>query len=164
VGALSRLTHTDAEGTARMVDVGDKPGTRREARAEARVRMSAETLRLIETGGHKKGDVLTVARIAGIQAAKHCAGLIPLCHPLLLTGIEVEITPDPSLPGVHIVASCRVTGPTGVEMEALTAAAVTALTLYDMCKAVDRGMVIEGIRLLHKSGGRRGEWNAEAAG
>jgi cyclic pyranopterin phosphate synthase len=158
---LSRLSHTDAEGKARMVDVGNKPDTRREARAEARVRMSAETLRLIETGGHKKGDVITVARIAGIQAAKRCAELIPLCHPLLLTGIDVEITPKKSLPGVHIVTSCRVTGATGVEMEALTAAAVTALTLYDMCKAVDRGMVIEGIRLLHKSGGRSGEWNAE---
>ena len=144
-----------------MVDVGNKPDTRREARAEARVRMSAETLRLIETGGHKKGDVITVARIAGIQAAKRCAELIPLCHPLLLTGIDVEITPKKSFPGVHIVTSCRVTGATGVEMEALTAAAVTALTLYDMCKAVDRGMVIEGIRLLHKSGGRSGEWNAE---
>jgi len=146
-----------------MVDVTDKPDTRREARAEARIRMSAETLRLIETGGHKKGDVLTVARIAGIQAAKQCAGLIPLCHPLLLTGIDVEITPESDLPGLHIVTRCRVAGATGVEMEALTAAAVTALTLYDMCKAVDRGMVIEGIRLLHKSGGRSGDWQAETA-
>jgi cyclic pyranopterin phosphate synthase len=146
-----------------MVDVSDKPDTRREARAEARVKMSAETLRLIETGGHKKGDVLSVARIAGIQAAKRCAGLIPLCHPLLLTGIDVEITPEKTLPGLHIVTRCRVTGATGVEMEALTAAAVAALTLYDMCKAVDRGMVIEGIRLLHKSGGRSGEWNAAGA-
>jgi len=158
---LSRLTHTDANGKARMVDVTDKPDTRREARAEARIRMSAETLRLIETGGHKKGDVLTVARVAGIQAAKQCAGLIPLCHPLLLTGIDVEITPDSTLPGLHIVTRCRVTGATGVEMEALTAAAVTALTLYDMCKAVDRGMVIEAIRLLHKSGGRSGDWQAD---
>ena len=157
---MSRLSHTDAEGKASMVDVSDKPATRREARAEARVRMSAETLRLIETGGHKKGDVLTVARIAGIQAAKRCAGLIPLCHPLPLSGIDVEITLEKILPGVHIVTRCRVTGATGVEMEALTAAAVTALTIYDMCKAVDRGMVIEGIRLLHKSGGRGGEWNA----
>jgi cyclic pyranopterin phosphate synthase len=161
VGALNRLTHADAEGKARMVDVSDKPDTHREARAEARVRMSAETLRLIESGGHKKGDVITVARIAGIQAAKRCAGLIPLCHPLLLSAIDVEITPEDNLPGLHIVTRCRVTGATGVEMEALTAAAVAALTLYDMCKAVDRGMVIEGIRLLHKSGGRSGEWNAE---
>jgi len=145
-----------------MVDVTDKPDTWREARAEARIRMSGETLRLIETGGHKKGDVLTVARIAGIQAAKQCAGLIPLCHPLLLTGIDVEITPENALPGLRIVTRCRVTGATGVEMEALTAAAVTALTLYDMCKAVDRGMVIEGIRLLHKSGGRSGDWQAES--
>lgn len=160
---MSRLTHTDAEGKAHMVDVSDKPATRREARAEARVRMSAETLRLIETGGHKKGDVLTVARIAGIQAAKHCSRLIPLCHPLPLSGIDVEITPEKRLAGVHIVTSCRVTGATGVEMEALTAAAVAALTIYDMCKAVDRGMVIEGIRLLHKSGGSGGEWNAEGS-
>jgi cyclic pyranopterin phosphate synthase len=161
VGPLNRLTHTDAKGKARMVDVTDKPDTRREARAEATIRMSAETLRLIETGGHRKGDVLSVARIAGIQAAKRCAGLIPLCHPLLLTGIDVEITPENALPGLHIVTRCRVTGATGVEMEALTAAAVTALTLYDMCKAVDRGMVIEGIRLLHKSGGRSGDWQAD---
>jgi cyclic pyranopterin phosphate synthase len=161
---MSGLTHTDAEGSARMVDVGDKHDTRREATAEARVRMCAETLRLIETGGHRKGDVLTVARIAGIQAAKRCAELIPLCHPLGLTGIDVEITPEPSLPGVHIVSSCRVTGPTGVEMEALTATAVAALTIYDMCKAVDRGMVIETIRLLHKSGGRSGDWHADSVG
>jgi len=160
---LNRLTHTDANGKARMVDVTDKSDTRREAVAEARIRMSAETLRLIETGGHKKGDVLTVARVAGIQAAKRCAGLIPLCHPLLLTGIDVEISPEDALPGLRIVTRCRVTGATGVEMEALTAAAVTALTLYDMCKAVDRGMVIEGIRLLHKSGGRSGDWQADPA-
>lgn len=160
---MNRLTHTDANGKARMVDVTDKSDTRREAVAEARIRMSAETLRLIETGGHKKGDVLTVARVAGIQAAKRCAGLIPLCHPLLLTGIDVEITPEDALPGLRIVTRCRVTGATGVEMEALTAAAVTALTLYDMCKAVDRGMVIEGIRLLHKSGGRSGDWQADTA-
>jgi len=160
---VNRLTHTDAEGNARMVDVGDKAHSRREAMAEARVRMSVETLHLIETGGHRKGDVLTVARIAGIQAAKRCAGLIPLCHPLPLTGIDVVITSMPSLPGVRIVASCRVTGPTGVEMEALTAAAVAALTVYDMCKAVDRGMVIEEVRLLRKSGGRSGDWRADLA-
>jgi cyclic pyranopterin phosphate synthase len=106
--------------------------------------------------------VLTVARIAGIQAAKRCAELIPLCHPLPLTAIDLAITPHASLPGVHILASCQVTGPTGVEMEALTAAAVAALTVYDMCKAADRGMVIEAVRLLHKSGGRSGEWHAEA--
>jgi cyclic pyranopterin phosphate synthase len=157
---MSKLTHIDASGAARMVDVGDKPETDREARAEARVRMAAETLRLIETGGHKKGDVIAVARVAGIQAAKRCAGLIPMCHPLLLTGIDVDITLDTGNRYVHITTACRLKGVTGVEMEALTAASVAALTIYDMCKAVDRGMVIEGVRLLHKSGGRSGEWNA----
>jgi len=157
---MSGLSHLDAAGRARMVDVGNKPATVREARAEALVRMSAETLRLIETGGHKKGDVLTVARIAGIQGAKRCADLVPLCHPLPLTGIDVDITLQPDTGRARIEARCRVTGPTGVEMEALTAASVAALTIYDMCKAVDRGMVIEGIRLLHKSGGRSGEWDA----
>jgi len=144
-----------------MVDVGDKPGTVREARAEGWVRMSSKTLALIETGGHKKGDVITVARIAGIQAAKRCADLIPLCHPLMLTGIDVDITPDKPGNRIHITSACRLKGVTGVEMEALTAVSVAALTVYDMCKAVDRGMVIEGVRLLHKSGGRSGEWNAE---
>jgi cyclic pyranopterin phosphate synthase len=157
---MSKLTHIDAEGAARMVDVSDKDASVRVARAEAFVRMAGETLRLIETGGHKKGDVIAVARIAGIQAAKRCAELIPLCHSLLLTGIEVDITPDKATGRVHIQTSCRLQGPTGVEMEALTAAAVAALTIYDMCKAVDRGMIIEGVRLLHKSGGRSGEWNA----
>jgi len=159
---MSKLTHIDAQGAAQMVDVGNKPTTKREARAEAFVRMSAETLQLIETGGHKKGDVIAVARIAGVQAAKRCPELIPLCHPLMLTGIDVGITLDKAKTRVHIIASCRLTGVTGVEMEALTAASVAALTIYDMCKAVDRGMVIEGIRLLHKSGGRSGEWNAAA--
>jgi cyclic pyranopterin phosphate synthase len=157
---MNKLTHIDAHGTARMVDVGDKPETAREARAEAWVRMSAKTLALIETGEHKKGDVIAVARIAGIQAAKRCAELIPLCHPLMLTGIDVDIVLDKPGNRVHIITTCRLKGATGVEMEALTAASVTALTIYDMCKAVDRGMVIEGVRLLHKSGGRSGEWNA----
>lgn len=157
---MSKLTHIDAEGAARMVDVSDKAASVREARAEAYVRMSEPTLRLIETGGHKKGDVIAVARIAGIQAAKRCSELIPLCHPLLLTGIDVDITLDKPAGRVHILTSCRLQGPTGVEVEALTAAAVAALTIYDMCKAVDRGMIIEGVRLLHKSGGRSGEWNA----
>lgn len=157
---MSKLTHIDASGAARMVDVGDKPVTRREARAEARVRMAAETLRLIESGGHRKGDVIAVARIAGIQAAKRCAELIPLCHPLPLTGIDVDITLDSERNTVQIITACRLEGVTGAEMEALTAAAVAALTIYDMCKAVDRGMVIESVRLLHKSGGRSGEWNA----
>ena len=157
---MSKLTHLDARGNARMVDVGDKQETLREARAEARVRMATETLHLIETGGHKKGDVIAVARVAGIQAAKRCADLIPMCHPLLLTGIDVDIILDHSNSCVHITTTCRLRGQTGVEMEALTAATVAALTIYDMCKAVDRSMVIEGVRLLHKSGGRSGEWNA----
>jgi cyclic pyranopterin phosphate synthase len=157
---MSKLTHLDASGAARMVDVGDKAETLREARAEARVFMSADTLHLIESGGHRKGDVITVARVAGIQAAKRCAELIPMCHPLMLTGIDVDITLDKNNNCVHISTACRLKGQTGVEMEALTAASVTALTIYDMCKAVDRGMVIDGVRLLHKSGGRSGEWNA----
>ena len=143
-----------------MVDVGDKPDTVREAHAEAWVRMSEHTLSLIETGGHKKGDVIAVARIAGIQAAKQCASLIPMCHPLMLSGIDVDIELDKPGSRVHIITACRLKGATGVEMEALSAASVAALTIYDMCKAVDRGMVIEGVRLLHKSGGRSGEWNA----
>ena len=156
---MTRLTHIDSEGDARMVDVGDKAVTAREARAESFVRMSGTTLELIETGGHKKGDVIAVARIAGIQAAKRCAELIPLCHPLMLTGIDVAITLDKADNRVHIMTSCRLNGVTGVEMEALTAASIAALTIYDMCKAVDRGMVIDGVRLLHKSGGRSGEWH-----
>jgi cyclic pyranopterin phosphate synthase len=157
---MSKLTHLDASGAARMVDVGDKTETVREARAEARVFMSIDTLHLIETGGHKKGDVIAVARVAGIQAAKRCAELIPMCHPLMLTGIDVDITLDKENSSVRISTACRLKGQTGVEMEALTAASVAALTIYDMCKAVDRGMVIDGVRLLHKSGGRSGEWNA----
>jgi cyclic pyranopterin phosphate synthase len=160
VGPVSKLSHLDAQGNARMVNVSDKPDTRREARAEAFVRMQPETLQMIEHGGHRKGDVLTVARVAGIQAAKRCAELIPLCHPLLLSGIDVDIELDRDASRVHIVTRCELTGATGVEMEALMAASVSALTVYDMCKAVDRGMVIEGLRLLHKSGGRSGEWNA----
>ena len=157
---MSKLTHLDASGAARMVDVGNKAETVREARAEARVYMSADTLHLIETGGHKKGDVIAVARVAGIQAAKRCADLIPMCHQLMLTGIDIDITLDSDNNSVHITTACRLKGQTGVEMEALTAASVTALTIYDMCKAVDRGMVIDNVRLLHKSGGRSGEWNA----
>jgi cyclic pyranopterin phosphate synthase len=160
---MDKLTHIDAHGTARMVDVGDKPETQREARAEAWVRMSEHTLALIASGGHKKGDVIAVARIAGIQAAKRCAELIPLCHPLMLTGIDVDIELDKTHSRVHIITACRLKGATGVEMEALTAASVAALTIYDMCKAVDRGMIIDGIRLLHKAGGRSGEWHAADA-
>jgi cyclic pyranopterin phosphate synthase len=162
MGTMSRLSHVDANGNASMVDVSEKSASLRIARAEAYVSMQAETLQLIAAGGHKKGDVLTVARIAGIQAAKHCAELIPLCHPLTLTGIDVNIELDETGNRVHITTTCRVRGTTGVEMEALTAASVAALTIYDMCKSVDRGMTIEGVRLLHKSGGRSGEWHAES--
>jgi len=161
VGAMSRLSHVDGQGNARMVDVSDKPESLRIARAEAFVSMQPDTLALIAAGGHRKGDVLTVARIAGIQAAKHCADLIPLCHPLALSGIDVDIALDRDRNRVQITTACRVRGSTGVEMEALTAASVAALTIYDMCKAVDRGMTIEGVRLLHKSGGRSGDWDAD---
>lgn len=156
-----RLTHVDARGNARMVDVSAKPETLRIARASAHVLMQRTTLELIASGGHSKGDVLTVARIAGIQAAKRCAELVPLCHPLQLTGIDVELKLDMPHNRVVIETECRVTGATGVEMEALTAAAVAALTVYDMCKAVDRGMTIGDVRLLHKSGGQSGDWNAD---
>ena len=155
-----RLTHISDTGEARMVDVGDKPISAREAVATAIVRMEKTTLELIQSGGHAKGDVLAVARIAGIQAAKRCGDLIPLCHPLGLDAVQVELTPDIENSCLNIVTRCRVNGRTGVEMEALTAAAVAALTVYDMCKAVDRGMRIEGLRLLEKRGGRSGHWRA----
>ena len=157
------LTHLDSQGRANMVDVTDKATTSREAAAEARVRMRPETLRLILQGGHPKGDVFAVARIAGIQAAKRTHELIPLCHPLLLTGIRVDLEAEGEA-AVRIVARCKLAGQTGVEMEALTAASVAALTLYDMCKAVDRGMVIEGVRVLEKRGGKRGDYRAGEEG
>lgn len=160
---MSKLTHLDDQGRAAMVDVSDKAVTTREATAAATVRMQPQTLQLILQGGHKKGDVLAVARIAGIQAAKRTHELIPLCHPLLLTGIKVEFTPDETASCIHIEARCRVSGQTGVEMEALTAASVAALTLYDMCKAVDRGMQIDAVRLLEKQGGKSGHWQREDA-
>jgi cyclic pyranopterin phosphate synthase len=143
-----------------MVDIGAKPATLRRARAEAFVRMLPSTLALVRSGAHAKGDVFAVARIAGIQAAKRTAELIPLCHPLGLDAVEVHLEAAEEPPGVRIVAECRLTARTGVEMEALTAASVAALTVYDMCKAVDRGMQIERVRLLQKSGGRSGEWVA----
>lgn len=155
---MSELTHLDESGNARMVDVGDKPDSRRVATAHAAVSMKPETLELIARGGHKKGDVLTVARIAGIQAAKNCSGLIPMCHPLMLSSVDIELELNSESSRVEITATCKVKGPTGVEMEALTAAAVSALTIYDMCKAVDRGMRIEGLCLLEKSGGRSGHY------
>jgi cyclic pyranopterin phosphate synthase len=161
--AKQALTHLDEHGAARMVDVGDKPDTAREAIASARVRMQASTLAMIVAQGHPKGDVLAVARIAGIQAAKRTWELIPLCHPLMLTGVSVSLEADESLPGLQIRARCKVSGPTGVEMEALTAASVAALTVYDMCKAVDRGMVVEQIQLETKCGGASGHWQRDAS-
>lgn len=155
---MSKLTHIDDNGAARMVDVSDKDMTERFAIAVATISMQAETLQMVIEGSHKKGDVLAVARIAGIQAAKRCADLIPLCHPLMLTGIDVELTPDETESCIHIRSHCKLNDRTGVEMEALTAASIAALTVYDMCKSVDRGMVIESVRLLEKSGGRSGHW------
>jgi cyclic pyranopterin phosphate synthase len=154
------LTHLDERGTARMVDVGEKPETRREARAAGAVYVQAETLRLIEAGALKKGDVLTIARIAGIMAAKRTADLIPLCHPLALTKIDVDITLDPAHNAVLIEALARTTGKTGVEMEALTAVTVAGLTIYDMVKAVDRAARISDVRVIEKSGGQHGDYRA----
>lgn len=158
---MSSLTHLDAAGRARMVDVTDKAVTHREAVAEAFVTMQPETLRMVAEGSHKKGDVLAVARIAGIQAAKKCSDLIPLCHPLLLTSVAVDCELDTVNQRVVIRATCKLSGQTGVEMEALTAASVAALTIYDMCKAVDRRMQISGVRVLEKTGGKSGDWHAE---
>lgn len=158
----SGFTHLDAQGNASMVDVTEKAVTFREARAEAYVQMQASTLEQILSGNHKKGDVLAVARIAGIQAAKKTSDLIPLCHPLMLTKVSVDFTPDPTKNRIRIETLCKLSGQTGVEMEALTAASVAALTLFDMCKAVDKSMVISGIQVLEKKGGRSGHWQAQA--
>jgi len=157
----SELSHLDAEGHARMVDVSAKADTSREATARGRVSMLASTLALIVEGRMPKGDVLAVARVAGIMAAKRTPDLIPLCHPLQLTGVEVILTPDDASPGIEIEATVRTTGKTGVEMEALTAVSAAALTVYDMCKAVERSMRIEDIRLVAKSGGKSGDFRAE---
>ena len=157
----NRLTHLDDAGRAHIVDVSEKAVTAREATARSCVRMQPATLNAIVGGDVPKGDVLAVARIAGIQAAKKCSELIPLCHPLPLSSVKINLVPDEHLPGVRIEAICKVTGQTGVEMEALTAASVAALTLYDMCKAMDRGMSIESTQLTHKSGGVSGEWQRE---
>jgi cyclic pyranopterin monophosphate synthase len=154
------LTHIDTRGEARMVDVSTKPATERMAVAEGRVVMSQATLALIESGNAKKGDVLGTARIAGIMAAKRTSELIPLCHPLALSKVTLEITPDARLPGCVVRAAVKVTGPTGVEMEALTAVAVACLTIYDMIKAVERGARIEGIHLTEKKGGKSGHFRA----
>jgi len=160
---MSKLTHLDAHGNAHMVDVGAKDITERSATAVGKIYMQADTLQLIIAGGHKKGDVFAVARIAGIQAAKKCADLSPLCHPLLLTSIAVELTPNGEENCVVIAATVKLSGKTGVEMEALTAVSVAALTVYDMCKAVDKTMTISAITLQEKSGGRSGRWQKQTS-
>jgi cyclic pyranopterin phosphate synthase len=157
---MSDLTHFDREGRAVMVDVSGKDETARVAVAGGSVRMQKATLDLIMAGGVKKGDVLSVARLAGIMGAKRTADLIPLCHPIGLSAVTVDLTCDPARNAVDITATCKVAGRTGVEMEALTAVAIAALTVYDMCKAVDRGMTITDIRLLKKSGGKSGTYEA----
>lgn len=154
------LTHIDQRGEARMVDVSEKGATERIAIAEGRVLMRRETLDIVLAGNAMKGDVLGAARLAGIMAAKRTHGLIPLCHPLPLSKVEIDINPEHSLPGFLVQSTVKVTAKTGVEMEALTAVSIACLTIYDMVKAVERGIRIEGIRLLHKSGGKSGEWNA----
>jgi len=155
------LSHVDEEGRARMVDVGTKPDTERVAVAKGEVAMRPETLRLIAEGGVPKGDVLSVAQVAGVMAAKRTPDLIPLCHPLLLTNVDVEFRIDEDASRIEVTATVRCRGKTGVEMEALTAVSVAALTIYDMAKAVERTMRIGDIRLVHKSGGKSGEWSAE---
>ena len=159
---MSKLTHINENGDAQMVDVSDKNNTAREAKAGAVVLMKAETLELIVSGSHKKGDVLAVARVAGIQAAKKCWELIPLCHPLMLSKVSIELTPDHEKSCIEIIATAKLNGKTGVEMEALTAASITALTIYDMCKAVDRFMRIDNVQLLEKKGGKSGHWKLQS--
>lgn len=158
-----KLTHIDASGRARMVDVGDKTETKRVAVAEGFVAMAPETRRLILDGAVAKGDVFSTARLAGIMAAKQTASLIPLCHPLMLTKVDVEITDAAELPGFRVEATARLTGRTGVEMEALTAVSVACLTIYDMAKAADKAMEIRDIRLVSKSGGKSGDWRRPGA-
>jgi cyclic pyranopterin monophosphate synthase len=157
---MSKLTHFDAAGNAQMVDVSDKEVTERTATAGASITMQPETLALIQEGRAKKGDVLGTARLAGIMAAKKTSDLIPLCHPLAMSSVTVDLVCDSARNAVDITATCKLKGRTGVEMEALTAASVAALTVYDMCKAVDRGMVISEVKLLHKAGGKSGEFSA----
>jgi len=158
---MADFTHIDADGNAVMVDVSGKADTERIATAKGSVIMQPETLAKIMDGGMKKGDVLGVAQLAGIMGAKRTPDLIPLCHPLALTSVKVELSCDPERNGVDISATCKLTGQTGVEMEALTAVSVAALTVYDMCKAVDKGMKLGDIRLVHKSGGKSGNYEAE---
>jgi cyclic pyranopterin phosphate synthase len=157
---MAELTHFDDKGKSRMVDVSDKDETERVAVAAGSIFMAPATMKLITEGGVKKGDVLSVARLAGIIGAKKTPDLIPLCHPLALNSVKVDLLCEPERNAVDITATCKVTGRTGVEMEALTAVAVAALTVYDMCKAVDRGMRITEIRLVHKSGGKSGSYDA----
>jgi cyclic pyranopterin monophosphate synthase len=159
---MTGLTHITETGAAHMVDVSDKDETVRIATARGAIVMQPETLDLILRGDAKKGDVIGTARLAGIMAAKRTADLIPLCHPLQLSKVEVDLQPDPALPGITVEATVKLRGQTGVEMEALTAVSVALLTIYDMAKAVDRGMRIEGVQLLAKSGGRSGDWRVEA--
>ncbi len=156
------FTHLNDRGEANMVNIGTKAETERSATAEGKVRMQPATLEQIQSGTTKKGDVLAVSRIAGIQAAKKCADLIPLCHPLMLTHVDIDFDMDEINSAVKIKATCRLTGKTGVEMEALTAVSVAALTLYDMCKAADKLMVIDDIKLTEKSGGKSGHWKIDA--
>ena len=153
-----KLTHFNNAGDAHMVDVGDKSATHRVAVAEGSIAMQPDTLALITGGGHKKGDVLGIARVAGIMGAKKTAELVPLCHPLMLTRVDIELTPRPDDNAVYCRATVETRGQTGVEMEALCAVQVALLTVYDMCKAVDRGMTISGVRLMEKSGGKSGTW------
>ncbi|MEE8623451.1 MAG: cyclic pyranopterin monophosphate synthase MoaC [Alphaproteobacteria bacterium] len=159
---MAGFTHFDSQGKARMVDVSEKDATSRTAVARGSVIMAPETMKLITTGGVKKGDVLSVARLAGIMGAKRAPDLIPLCHPLALNSVEVDLALAPERNAIEITATCKVKGRTGVEMEALTAVAVAALTVYDMCKAVDRAMTIADIHLVHKSGGKSGTYDARA--
>jgi len=158
---MAHFTHLNEKGEAQMVDVTEKASTERRAVATGFVSMQSETLRMILEGEHKKGDVLATARIAGIQAAKKTPDLIPLCHPLMLTSVKVDLLPDEEKGGIKIEAMCKLSGQTGVEMEALTAASVAALTIYDMCKAVDKGMVIGPIQLEQKEGGKSGTWQRQ---
>ena len=158
-GRAKKLTHTDRSGRARMVDVSAKPATSRVAVARAEVRMQPATLALIQANRVAKGDVLTVAQLAGVMAAKRTSELIPLCHPIALADVQVRVTPAPRLPGVSIEAAVRTVAQTGVEMEALAAVTVAALAVYDMCKAVDRGMTVDRVRLVHKRGGRSGVYD-----
>ena len=162
-GGKPGLTHIDASGEAHMVDVSDKAETVRIATAEGHVKMAAETLALIREGNAKKGDVIGTARVAGIMAAKRTADLIPLCHPLMLTKVTVEIEEDAALPGLRVTAIAKLTGKTGVEMEALTAVSIACLTIYDMAKAADKAMEISGVRLLEKSGGKSGDFSRPEA-